>query len=61
MGSPLGPLLANVFMGSIEETLVDEGKMPSFYKRYVDDTLIIMLTQYQQLPFFKRSTTANHQ
>ena len=33
MGSPLGPLLANVFMGSIEDTLVHEGKMPPFYKR----------------------------
>ena len=42
MGSPLGPLLANVFMGSIEETLVHEGKMPPFYKRYVDDTPTIM-------------------
>ena len=29
-------------MGSIEETLVLEGKMPSFYQRYVDDTLTIM-------------------
>jgi len=28
MGSPLWPLLANVFMGSIEETLEREGKMP---------------------------------
>lgn len=42
MGSPLGPLLANVFMGLIEETLECEGKMPSLYKRYVDDTLTIM-------------------
>ena len=42
MGSPLGPLLASVFMGSIEDTLEREGKMPSFYKRYVDDTLTIM-------------------
>ena len=40
MGAPLGPLLANVRYGSIEETLVYEGnKMPSFYKRYVNDTL----------------------
>ena len=39
MGLPLGPLLANVFMGSIEETLELAGKMPPFYKRYVDDTL----------------------
>ncbi|XP_078358572.1 uncharacterized protein LOC144643247 [Oculina patagonica] len=42
MGSPLGPLLANVFMCSIEETLDREGKMPSYYRRYVDDTLTIM-------------------
>jgi len=39
MGSPLGPLLENVFMGSIEEILEREGKIPSFYKRYVDETL----------------------
>lgn len=42
MGSPLGLLLANVFMSSIEETLECEGKMSTHYKRYVDDTLTIM-------------------
>ena len=42
MGSPLGPLLANVFMSSIEENLEREGKLPSFYRRCVDDTFIIM-------------------
>ena len=42
MGYPLGPLLANVFMCSIEETLEREGKMPTYYRRYVDDTLTIM-------------------
>ncbi|XP_074629399.1 uncharacterized protein LOC141886989 [Acropora palmata] len=43
MGSPLGPLLANVFMySSIEETLESEGKMPTYYRRYVDNTLTIM-------------------
>ena len=30
MGSPLGPLLANVFMSSIEEKLDVEGKLPTF-------------------------------
>ena len=39
MGSPLGPLMANTFMCSIEEELESENKLPSFYKRYVDDTL----------------------
>ena len=42
MGSPLAPLLANAFMCSIEETLEREGKMPTYYKRFVDDTLTIM-------------------
>ena len=42
MGSPLGPLIANVFMCSIEEQLDLNGKMPEFYRRYVDDTLTIM-------------------
>ena len=42
MGSPLGPLLANVFMSHIEETLEREDKRLSFYRRYVDDTLTIV-------------------
>ena len=42
MGPPLGPLLANVFMCHLEE-LSDNDLIPSFYKRYVDDTLAIML------------------
>ena len=36
MGSPLGPLLANVFMSSLEEKLELEGKLPDYYRRYVD-------------------------
>ena len=39
MGSPLGPLMANVFMCSIEKDLEEAGKMPSFYHRFVDDTI----------------------
>ena len=42
MGSPLGPLLANFFMCSTEDTSWHEGKMPTYNKRYVDDTLTIM-------------------
>ena len=42
MGSPLGPLLANVFMSSIEDTLERQRKLPSYYRRYVDDTLTVM-------------------
>ena len=42
MGSPLGPLLANIFMPSIKEKLDAEGKLPPYYRRYVDDTLTVM-------------------
>ena len=42
MGSPLGPLLANVFTPTIEDTLERQGKLPFFYRRYVDDTLTVM-------------------
>ena len=42
MGSPLRPLLANVFMSFIKETLKRHGELPSFYRRYVDDTLTVM-------------------
>ena len=42
MSSPLGPLMANAFMCNIEEQLTNQNKLPTFYKRYVDDTLSIM-------------------
>ena len=42
MGSPLGPLIANSFMCSIEDRLQDQGRLPEFYKRYVDGTLSMM-------------------
>ena len=42
MGSPLGPLMANTFMCSLEEQLKLQNKLPSYYRRYVDDTLTTM-------------------
>ena len=41
MRSPLGPLMANTFMCSIERNLDDNHLMPSFYRRLVDDTITI--------------------
>ena len=38
MGSPLGPLMANSYLCNIEETLEHNNRLPSFCKRYVDDT-----------------------
>ena len=40
MGSPLAPVLANLFMGHHERNWINDfnGKKPLFYRRYVDDT-----------------------
>ena len=39
MGSPLGVLFANFFMGTIEEELLSTNR-PSIYCRYIDDTFV---------------------
>ena len=41
MGSPLAPVLANVFMGFYKSKLLNEYNLnkPEFYKIYVDDIL----------------------
>ena len=38
MGSPQGPVLANIFVGYNENKLFNFAVKPQFYKRYVDDT-----------------------
>jgi len=43
MGSPLGPLMANAFMCHLEEKLTrDAVEFPDLYRRYVDDTIVVM-------------------
>ena len=41
MGSPLGPTLANIFLGHYESKLFNVTNSPLFYRRYVDDTFVI--------------------
>ena len=41
MGSPLGPILANIFVGYYERTLFNQVTPPLCYYRYVDDTFAI--------------------
>ena len=42
MGSPLGPVLANIFMCSFEEKWVaDVDSRPSIWFRYVNDTFAL--------------------
>ena len=55
--SPLEPLLAKVFMSSLEEKLELEGKLPDYYRRYFDDTLTIMLNITAATDFLN---TMNH-
>ena len=48
MGSPLGPVLAGIFMIKLENSLLPNlAKYITFWKRYVDDTIC----------FVKRGTT----
>ena len=42
MGYPLGPLIANAFLCSLEEKLARDNKLPNLYRRYVDDTITAM-------------------
>ncbi|VDP48079.1 unnamed protein product [Schistosoma margrebowiei] len=41
MGSPLGPFLADVFMGYVENLVGDSIRKMGLYKRYIDDIIII--------------------
>ena len=51
VGSPLGPLMANTFMCSLEEQLKLRDKLPSYYKCYVDDTLTVMKDEVSAYAF----------
>lgn len=44
MGSPLGPVLANIFVGYYE-SLISSSEYPEFYRRFVDDSLAYFVCQ----------------
>ena len=52
MGSPLGPLLADIFVGYVENFLLDASTFPLQYYRYVDDTFVIFHNSEQVSSFF---------
>ena len=54
MGSPLGPALANIFVGYYEEKLFSQKSKPSTYFRYVDDTFAMFRNEEESDNFFKQ-------
>ena len=50
MGSPLGPILANIFVGHSEAQL-QEDLWPPFYNRFVDDTFAIFQSEERSQQF----------
>ena len=52
MGSPLGPILANIFVGFHERRLFDRFPKPFTYLRYVDDTFVSFKSCCDALKFF---------
>ena len=52
MGSPLGPVLANIFMGFCEAKIPAD-RWPLFYNRFVDDTFSVFLSEAQSQDFFE--------
>ena len=53
MGSPLVPVLANIFMGFHESKWLNEYNLnkPKFYLRYVDDILAVFDNEQDSLIF----------
>ena len=47
MGSPLGPVLADIFMGYIEEKAAATIRHLPLYRRYVDDIFTICVSENQ--------------
>ena len=54
MGLPLGPDLANIFVGFYEEKLFSQKSKPSTYFRYVDDTFAMFRNEEESENFFKQ-------
>ena len=52
MGSPLGPILAYIFVGFQERHPFDRFPKPFMYLRYVDDTFVSFKSRNDALSFF---------
>ena len=54
MGSPLGPALANIFIGYQEEKLFIDNNQPLIYFRYVNDTFAMFEDEFNCNRFLKQ-------
>ena len=54
MGSPLAPVLANLFLGHHEKIWLEQYQGPEvlFYRRYVDDTFCLFHSEQDAITFF---------
>ena len=59
MGSPLAPVLANLFMGHNEKLWLEniQGTPPSYYRRYVDDIFSVFNNSFEAKEFFNYINT----
>ena len=60
MGSPLAPVLANLFMGHHEKLWLEnfQGSEILFYRRYVDDTFCLFQSEHDATTFFESAITS---
>ena len=59
VGSPLAPVLANLFMGHNEKLWLKnfQGTPPSYYRRYVDDIFSVFNNSFEAKEFFNYFNT----
>jgi len=61
MGTKLAPAYANIFMGKLEQTILSSPPLkPSYYKRYIDDILILWPHSETELNKFISSLNTFH-